>query len=369
MGRRASESSRVCCIRLNEPRQLEGVTVRRNGLEQEFEPISVDVALARAKQRLERKISQPQAVEHTLEECQEIVNRLTAIRDRRILPPSVRMADFFANPKEVLLDASRWPNADDLMLSRDQVVAAYRSWLLRRARESSPDWHPAMDHRNEHGGTDAHDRYGRAVGWLENYWSLALPVGGSCPEFAEGLPGSPFREVLPFEDAVYAGLVLDVRHQDRWITIFFLVAPDQYQVLDKGEWVPTGQEGEGIPVWRINGRGVLFDPQRPRKFSEIRSCARIFWKSIGGYALVPGRPKGSRDRSVREIIDALIAYKAEHGPNPPSRQSFLDYFLWDRQPSYRLTVWRRLTRDWGITWSELRRAVYGDIPVKSRRIH
>ena len=317
-------------------------------------PIDVDAAHARARDLLASKRANPDAVPFTLEQCEDHVDRLEALQARQERGLNAAVARLLASPVDVLADREQWPSAADLADGTDQLAAAYRRWILAGAEDAGGSWAAAVRALSVQGAADQDDHHARALHWLLRHAKVPFPVGKACLAVRDGFPAAAARALMPFDDDAHAALVLTVPVADRRVTVFSLARRKPYEVLLNGEWLPDS------PHWVIDGTDVRTDPPRPRGFSDTRGAAKRWWKSLAGLRIEPGHPKGQRDRAPRAVIDALVAYKTEHGSIPPTLEQFLDHALTDREGSARRTTWRRLSRDWGLSWPELCHAVYGD---------
>jgi len=348
------------------------MTILRRDPRDELVPIDVDAALASAHDRLALKRANPDAVKHTLKQCEAVVVRLEAMRARQERGPNERIVRLLETPVVVLSDRVHWPNADDLSEAGVQATAAYGAWLVERARQVGGPWEAAARWSPENGPPGENDRHARALLWLLRHATVSFPVGASCLELADGYPAAAARELMPFDDDAHAAIVLAVPSDDRDVTFFFMARQERYELLFEGEWLPgpdpDGDAEPGLPVWVIDGTDVRTTPPRPRGFRDTRRDARRWWKSMAGLRIEPGHPKGRRDRTSRQMIDALIAYKAQHGPTPPPLKQFLDHALADREESSRRTTWRRLSRDCKLSWQVMRREVYGTARRQRRHI-
>ncbi len=338
--------------------------IPRYDFHDELMPMDVDDAAWRAHNLLAATTADPNAVNYSREQLEELIARMEAFQGRREPAPNERMARMLKRPADVLSDRAQWPRTDDLGSVAAQTTGMYRAWILGRAMRAGGGWEAAARWSPIHGAPLKDDRHTIALQWLLKHASMPYPVGKACPEFADGFPSAAARELMPFDDDVHAALVLPLPAGERTVMLFFMAVRGHQEVLLEGEWgplpVPDEDEDEkpGFPVWIIDGKDVRSIPPRPRKCGNVMQRARSWWKSMAGLPIRSGRPPGSRTRIPRQLIDALIAYKAEHGPFPPSCENFLEYVGIER------TQWQRLIDDWDITWVVLRKAIYGNAKRK-----
>lgn len=340
--------------------------IQRYDLHDELAPMDVDDAAWRAHNLLAAKSADRNAVSYSREQCEELIARMEAFQERREPAPNERMALMLKRPADVLYDRAQWPRADDLGSLAAQTTGIYRAWIHGRAMRAGGVWEAAARWSPIHGAPLKDDRHTIALQWLLKHASMPYLVGKACPEFADGFPAAAARELMPFEDDVHAALVLPLPADARTVMLFFIAVRGHQEVLLEGEWFPPPDPDEdgdpSLPVWIIDGRDVRSIPSHLRKCGDVKQRARSWWKSMAGLPIRSGRPPGSRTRTPRQLIDALIAYKAEHGPLPPSCEEFLV------SVGIKRTQWQRLTDDWDITWVVLRKAVYGNAKRKRNYI-
>lgn len=360
------------------------MTIHRYDPRGDLIPMDIDAALERARNLLERTRGNPDAARFTLEQCEDHVARMEALKARQERAPNAAISGLLQRPAEVIADPSLWPHAADLADGSDLLADAYRTWLFSRAREVGGPWPDAAEWVARHGQGRADDRYTSALGWLLRHAPFPFPVGASCQEFNNPFPVEaarepmPFpaeaaRELMPFPDDAHAAVVLTLPVGGRTITIFFMARQERYDVLLDGEWEPAA------PAWVIDGTDVRTFPPRPRDFGTTRRDAGRWWRSLGGLKIEAGQRNRKRERSPRQMIDALIEYKHAHGPEPPSQEQFMGWWLRDRKNlgSNRVTpnpeTWKRLLREMeksaGLTWPDLVRAVYGDTRRRRHRVN
>lgn len=339
----------------------------------ELVPMDVDGALARARDLLASTRANPDAVPLTLDQCKAHVAHMEAMKARQDRGPNERIFRLLETPGDVLSDPAQWPNADDLGEAGIRATDAYRTWLLERARLAGGQWEDAARWVRVRGTSRQDDPHTRALQWLLRHaTTMPFPVGTSCPELRDGYPATAARELMPFHDDGYAALVVPLTAGDSRVTLFFMARRVRYEVLLEGEWLPKPEPGDdaelGLPVWVIDGNEVRVIRPIPRVHLEMIRNARTWWKTLAGLPIGRGRPKGNRDRSPRQMFDALIEYKQTHGVIPPTLEQFLDYALADLLPNARRTIWRRLSRDWEMSWPGLRHGIYGNVRPKRRYI-
>ncbi len=329
----------------------------------ELVPMDVDAALARARDHLASTRSNPDALPLTRNQCTAHVAHMEALKAQQERGPNERIFRLLETPGDVLSDSEQWPSADDLGDAGVQATDAYRTWLLERTTLAGGQWEDAARWLRVRDTSRQDDPHTRALQWLLRHATMPFPVGTSCPELRDGYPATTARELMPFDDDGYAALVVPLLASDRRSTLFFMARQVRYEVLLEGEWLPQPGPGDvaepGLPVWVIDGHEVRVIPPIPRVHLEMIRNARTWWKTLAGLRIEPGRPKGSRERTARDVIDKLRAYKALHGPIPPSRDEFLADCV-----GIEPTQWQRLKDDWAIDWRDLREAVYGSTTRK-----
>lgn len=328
------------------------MTIRRYDPRDDLIPADVDGELGRVRDLLARKRANPEEVRQTLERCEAHLARLEALKARQDIGPNAALAAFLADPAGVLADPDRWPTSADLADGADLLVDVYRQWLLARAHAAGDPWREASAWVDRYGTARAGDTHSRAFAWLSRHARMPFPVGKSCVEFRDGFPAAAARDMMPFADDAYA-LVLPVPAGDRDVTAFFLMHRVRSEVLVDDAW------SRDLDRWMIDGTDVRTDPPRPRGFSDTRTAARTWWKSLAGFRIEPGQRNRPRDRTARDLVDALIDFKARNGPEPPTLAMFLAHALPLQEEASHPTTWKRLSRDWELSWPELRQAIYG----------
>lgn len=342
-------------------------------------PMDVDGAIARGRAWLASKHADPAAVAYTVEQCEDLLAHLETLKEQQQRGPNERITRLLESPTDVLSNREQWPDIADLSGGADLLIDAYRRWLLAHAKEYGEPWEEAARWVMVHGTSRENDPHARALAWLLRHASIPFPVGASCPELKDGYPAAAARELMPFVDDAQAALVVPLLAADRNVTLFLMARRVQYEVLLDGEWRPAS------PVPIIDGKDVRTNPPRPRNFSNTRRHARTWWKSMAGLRIDPGERNRDRDRSPRQMIDALIAYKTDNGPEPPSQEAFMEWWLRDRKNPGSIPdedragagpnpeTWKRVLRDEvsdpPITWSDIVSNIYGDSRRTRRRVN
>ncbi len=265
------------------------------------------------------------------------------------------IARLLLSPSAVLEehDSTRWPTAHQLNDGAAQFSAIWMDWLETRATEMGGAW------------TNPDSPKAILLKAVQG-WPAPYPIGRACLEW-DNEPFDELRELMPFDEKRHAAAILPEmagKEKHVWFILTELV-PASTIVVNRPVRPGVEAKGEFIDLpyqWAYCGK--LARTVNGVARARCRPTPWVRW--LAGTTVRDGRARkgrwGSDGRiwTIERFMDELFAYRDAHGPQPPKQITFLQHLFPDLSTdASRFNKWRRLSKDWDISWVEAVAWVYG----------
>lgn len=270
--------------------------------------------------------------------------------------PVVRL---LADPTAVVgagTDRTQWPTADDLEAGADLLGGVWAAWLAERARQVGGDW------------TDPRSRQSADLKAVQE-WPAPFPIGRDCLEW-DCRPFGALRELMPFDGDLHAAAILPQTVNGKPYVWFVLAKRVAVQTFAVNRPVPPGTVARSqcmrLPdQWAYAGTLALTVDGKAR--ARCRATPWVRWladKTIREGQARKGRwDSDGRVWTPARMVELLLAFREDHGPERPKLRTFLDYVAAQGDfPPHESgkNKWDRLSDEWRISWADLSGWVYPD---------